>query len=113
MGVVVSLTTQLSAGGATSGVNDPAGRAGIAAISRESFSRHSRRSAGGSSEHARSFSIASLAPCASAPALARPTEKATQIVAILIVSRAACAPGGPAIPEPPGSGWGRALLRGD
>src|SRR5215510_7333725 len=104
MGVVVSLTTQLSAGGATSVVDDPAGRGGIGAISRESFSRHSRRSAGGSREHARSFSIASLTPCASAPALTRPTEKATQIVVILIVSRAACAPGRRAIPVLLGSG---------
>src|SRR5260370_25112818 len=102
-GEVVSLTIQLSAAGATAGAGDAAGPGG-GAISRESFSRHSSRSAGASREQARSFSIASLAPCAAAPALASPNAKATQVVAIFIVSPAACAPGVPAILAPPGSG---------
>src|SRR5580700_28137 len=112
MGEVVSLKIQLSAAGATAGATDAAERGG-GAMSRESFSRHSRRSAFASSEQARSFSIASLAPCAAAPALASPRAQATQIVAIFIASLAACALGVPAIPELPGSERGRGPSRGD
>src|SRR3982075_618183 len=103
MGEVVSLTIQLSAAGAGA---DDAVEGGGGAMLRESFSRHSSRSACASSEQARSFSIASLAPCASASALASPNIQFRQIVAIFILFSAACAPGDPAIPESPGSGGG-------
>src|SRR6266849_9437299 len=102
MGEVVSLTIQLSAAGATLGAGDATAR-GDGVISRESLSRHSSRSAGASSEQARSFSIASVAPWANAVALAIPNTKATQSAAILIACPAACALGGRAIPAPPGS----------
>src|SRR5260370_30391213 len=98
-GEVVSLTIQLSAAGATAGAGDAAGPGG-GAISRESFSRHSTRSAGASREQARSFSIASLAPCAPAPARATPNATDTQDVARLVVSPAAFAPVGPAALAP-------------
>src|SRR5580704_11872557 len=105
MGEVVSLTIQLSAAGTSPGEADASGRGGDdGPISRDSLSRQSSRSAGASSEQARSFSIASPAPCASAPALARANVKARQIAAIFTVSPAPCAPGLAAIPAPPESG---------
>src|SRR5205814_3227330 len=107
----VSLTVQLSAAVATHG-------AGGGPTSRETFSRHSARSAGASGEQARSLSIASpapppAAPCASAPALVSPRAKATQVVAIFIAWLAAGALGDRAIPAPPGSGRGRGRWRRD
>src|SRR5580704_18618120 len=105
MGEVVSLTIQLSAAGTSPGEADASGRGGDdGPISRDSLSRQSSRSAGVSSEQARSFSIASPAPCASAPTLAGANARIRQTVAVFIACPAACAPGVAATPAPPGTG---------